>query len=142
MATAKNKTVETAASPATFLRSVDDERKRKDCRALSKMMREVTGKRAKMWGPSIVGFGSYHYRYESGREGDMLVTGFSPRRQNLTIYVMNGFEPYKRQLEKLGKHKVGKSCLYVKSLDDVDMEVLREIVEHSVGEMRKRHECS
>ena len=139
---AKNKTVANQASATEFMKGVEDERKRKDSRALAKMMREITGKNAKMWGSSIVGFGTYHYRYESGREGDFMITGFSPRKQNLTVYVMNGFEPYRAQLKRLGKHKLGKSCLYLKSLDDVDLEVLRGILEHSVADMRKRYECS
>lgn len=95
-----------------------------------------------MWSTSIVGFGTYHYKYESGREGDWPVTGFSPRKQSLTIYVMPGFSRYGSLMRKLGKYKTGKSCLYLKNLDDVDQQVLRELLIRSVADMKKLYECS
>ena len=93
---------------------------------MAKLMREITGKAPKMWGPSIVGYGDYHYRYASGREGDWLLTGFSPRKQSMTLYIMSGFDGYEDLLGRLGKHRTGKSCLYLKSLDSIDRDVLRE----------------
>lgn len=127
------KTKETTASVPRFLASIEDEQKRKDSRKLLAMMKEVTGEKPKMWGPSIVGFGSYRYRYESGREGDWFLTGFSPRKQALTLYIMSGFSQYEALLRKLGKFKTGKACLYVKKLDDVDWATLRTLVERSVA---------
>lgn len=100
------------------------------------MVQEVTGKRAKMWGENRVGFGKYHYKYASGREGEYFVTGFSPRKQNFTIYIMPGYSDYQHLLKKIGKHKSGKSCLYVKNLDDIDLEVLRALITESVNEMK------
>lgn len=139
---AELKTKATKASVATFLRTVDDERKHNDAREVMALMKDVTGKRPKMWGPSIVGFGSYHYRYGSGREGDWPVTGFSPRKQYLTIYIMPGFSRYAPLMKKLGKYKTGKSCLYLKKLDDVDRKVLRRLVARSVTDMKKMYECT
>ena len=104
-----------------------------------KLMRETTGNRATMWGSSIVGFGKYHYKYESGREGDFFLTGFAPRKQALTIYIVNGFKPHANLMEKLGKFKTGKSCLYVKTLDDIDRSVLETLVQASVAYMRKKY---
>ena len=101
------------------------------------MMKEITGESPKMWGPSIVGFGSYHYKYDSGREGDWFVAGFSPRKQSLTLYIMSGFRRYDELLAKLGKHTHGKSCLYIKKLEDVDMSVLKEMVAQSVKYVSK-----
>ncbi len=115
-----------------FLDAIDDERKREDAKALREMMAEVTGDDGAMWGTSIVGFGSYHYTYATGREGDWFKVGFSPRKQNLTLYIMSGFDEYEPMLERLGKHSTGKSCLYVKRLSDVDTDVLRDLVETSV----------
>ncbi len=139
---AELKTKATKASVAAFLRTVDDERKRNDAREVMALMKDVTGKRPKMWGPSIVGFGSYHYRYGSGREGDWPVTGFSPRKQYLTISIMPGFSRYAPLMKKLGKYKTGKSCLYLKKLDDVDRKVLRRLVARSVTDMKKMYECT
>jgi hypothetical protein len=101
------------------------------------MMHEVTGEEPKMWGPSIVGFGSYHYKYESGREGDTIVAGFSPRKQNLTLYLMGGLDEYGELLGRLGKHKTGKGCLYINKLQDVDLNTLRELIRQSVEEARR-----
>jgi hypothetical protein len=133
---ADNKTQPTSASVADFLNAIEHPRKREDSFRLLEMMREVTGMEPRMWGSSIVGFGCYHYKYASGREGDMPVTGFSPRKQALTLYIMPGFESYTALLEKLGKHKLGKSCLYITKLADVDMDVLRELVAESVRVMQ------
>ncbi len=127
------KTKQNKASVTGFLRGIEDPQRRKDCRTVLELMKEVTGSRPRMWGDSIVGFGSYHYKYASGREGDWFVTGFSPRKANLTLYIMAGFSRYKELLAKLGKHKTGKSCLYIKSLADVDLAILRQLVEDSVA---------
>jgi hypothetical protein len=126
------KTRPTGQSVTEFLEAVTDENRRRDCQALLDMMREVTGSEPRLWGPSIVGFGDYHYRYASGREGDWFLTGFSPRKNDLTVYVMAGLERYAEQLSRLGRHKTGKSCLYIKRLADVDPDVLRAIVADSI----------
>jgi hypothetical protein len=135
---AELKTKQTDASVKDFLNKVPDKQKRDDCFAIAKMMEEATGAKPKMWGKSIVGFGSYRYKYASGREGEMLLTGFSPRKQDLVLYLGPGLEN-EALMARLGKHKTGKGCLYVKRLDDVDRQVLRELVGHSVETMRKRH---
>ena len=135
------KTKQNNASVSEFLSSITDKEKQKDCRTVMKLMREVTGKRAKMWGTSIVGFGSYHYKYKSGREGDWFVTGFSPRKQNLTIYIMPGFSKYDALMKKLGKYKTAKSCLYIKRLSDVDIKVLERLVARSVKDMARIYPC-
>jgi hypothetical protein len=129
---AELKTKPTGASIKAFLDGIEDEGKRKDSREIHAMMRGITGARAKMWGPGIVGYGSYHYKYASGREGDWFLTGFSPRRQALTLYLMSGFKDSAPLLKKLGKFKTGKACLYIKKLDDVDRGVLKTIIERSV----------
>jgi hypothetical protein len=126
-----NKTQPNKQSAAEFIEKVDNPERRKDCQKIMRMMQEVTGHEAVMWGTSIVGFGSYHYKYASGREGDFMLVGFSPRKQNLSIYIMTGFPRYEALMEKLGKYKTGKSCLYLKSLDDVDFEILTELVKLS-----------
>ena len=105
-------------------------------------MREVTGAKRTMWGPNIVGYGQYHYKYASGREGDSCITGFSPRKTAFTVYIMPGFDSYAEQMAKLGPHKTGKSCLYLKNLDTVDRGVLEEIIRDSVEVMRGRYDCS
>ena len=129
---AELKTKLSDASVEVFLDGIADEAKRRDSYAILAMMQEVTGVEAKMWGDSIVGFGSYHYKYASGREGDWMLVGFSPRKQNLTVYIMSGFEQYDQLLQRLGKHSTAKSCLYIKRLADVDLVVLRELVKLSV----------
>lgn len=134
-----NKTVETKASVDVFLRGVKDPVRRADCQVLVDLMRRVSGEEPRMWGPSIVGFGSYHYRYDSGREGDFLRAGFSPRAQNLTLYIMDGFPRYEPLLTRLGKHTTGRSCLYIKRLSDVDMGVLEELVQASWDAMARRY---
>jgi hypothetical protein len=134
---AELKTKVNDASVADFLNSVDDEQKRMDCFEILKVMKQATKSEPKMWGPSIVGFGNYHYVYESGREGDWFLAGFSPRKQNLTLYIMSGFDRFNDLLKKLGKHSTGKGCLYIKKLSDVDTKVLKELVEESVKVMSK-----
>jgi hypothetical protein len=135
-AMSENKTVQTRASVKQFLDGVEHERKRADSYKLLELFAEVTKLEPAMWGTSIVGYGSYHYRHESGREGDMPLVGFSPRKQSLTLYIMDGFEGYDRLLGKLGKHKTGMSCLYINKLEDVDLDVLRELVAGSYQHMR------
>jgi len=120
-----------------FLAGVGDETKRKDCLTLVKIMKKATRAKPKMWGGTIVGFGSYHYRYASGREGDWFLVGFSPRKQNLSLYLMAGFDGSGALLKKLGKHKTGKSCLYVNKLADIDLDVLTELVRRSVEHLGK-----
>jgi hypothetical protein len=132
------KTKPTAVSPTAYLNAVADEQRRKDGKLLMKLMREITGERAKMWGPSIVGFGKYHYKYASGHEGEICLTGFSPRKQSLVLYLGPGLENAEL-MSRLGKHKRGKGCLYINKLDDVDLGVLRELIQSSVDEMRRRH---
>ena len=138
---AELKTTQNDKSVKSFLNSVIDENKRKDCREIMKLMQDITHKKPKMWGDSIVGFGSYHYKYESGREGDFFITGFSPRKQHLTIYIMPGFSGYDSVMKKLGKHKTGKSCLYIKKLDDIDRNTLKELITDSVNYMTKSYPC-
>lgn len=132
---AELKTTPNDASVEAFLDRIADERKRQDSYAILAMMQEVTGVEAKMWGDSIVGFGSYHYKYASGREADWMLVGFSPRKQNLTLYIMSGFEQYGDLLQRLGKHSTGKGCLYIKKLQDVDLATLKELVRLSVEHM-------
>ncbi len=131
------KTKPTGESVTAFLDRVEDDRKREDAYAVMELMREVTGEEPQMWGDSIVGFGSYRYRYASGREGDWPLTGFSPRKQNLTLYINSGFEEYDGLMQQLGKHKTGKSCLYIKRLSDLDLDVLRQLVRESVQHMKE-----
>ena len=133
------KTRPTDASVEAFLEAVDDEQKRSDARVVAGIMAEITGSTGVMWGSSIVGFGTYHYRYASGREGDFLETGFSPRKRALTLYVMAGFSEYEDLLGRLGKHTTGKSCLYVRRLADVDLDVLRDLLKRSVTYIRQKY---
>ena len=139
----KTKTQETQVSVEAFIDSyVDNAQKKADSFQLIEMMREWTGFEPKMWGPTIIGYGRYHYKYESGREGEFMLTGFSPRKQNLTIYIMPGYryDSMQDKLSRLGKHKLGKSCLYINKLADVDMDVLEEIVLDGVAYMRDNYE--
>jgi hypothetical protein len=137
---ATNKTQPTDIDPAEYIASVEHPVRRCDAETLLDMMTKVTGYPAKMWGPSIIGFGRYHYRYETGREGDFLVTGFSPRKANLVVYILPGYDDISEQLGRLGKHRTGKSCLYINELDDVDLEVLEQIVTDAVERMRRDYE--
>ena len=136
---AELKTKATEVSPAAFIKQLKDERKRKDSKELVVMMKEITGKPPKMWGPTIIGFDQYHYKYESGREGDICLTGFSPRSQALTLYVGEALLNDEKLMAKLGKYKRSKGCLYIKTLDDVDRTVLRTLVKKSVEATRKQY---
>jgi len=138
MATAA-KTTKNKGSVNEFLASIDNPRRSADARSVIKMMQKITHKRPTMWGTSIVGFGSYHYKYASGREGDLFLTGVSPRKQALTVYVMPGFNDYDDLLSRLGKHKTGKSCLYINKLEDVDVGVLELLITESVRHMEKKY---
>ena len=141
---AELKTKQNEASVDGFLKSVADERKRKDSYLLIDMMSEITGERPKMWGPSIIGFGSYHYKYESGHEGDMALAGFSPRKQSISVYLMAGAAEIESEgsgnlFENLGKYKMGKGCLYINKLEDVNLEVLKEMIESSVNFLKRKY---
>lgn len=114
-----------------FIQSVDDPQRRQDSLELIKIMADITGQAPKMWGKSIIGFGSYHYKYDSGQEGDWMATGFSPRKQSLTIYLMSGFDRFEDLLKKLGKHSTSVGCLYIKKLEDVDKSVLKKLIKQS-----------
>ena len=128
---AEMKTKQTEASVEDFLNLIENDQKREDCFEIVKMMKQVTKKEPKMWGPSIIGFGSYHYKYESGREGDSPQIGFSPRKQNITLYILSGSDHENPLLQKLGKHSTSKVCLYIKRLADVDKKVLQELIKES-----------
>ena len=132
---AELKTKVNDASVDKFLSNVTDETKREDSYKILEMMKKATKAEPKMWGTSIIGFGDYHYKYESGREGDYFLTGFSPRKQNLTLYILGGFDEHEELLNKLGKYSLGKGCLYIKKLEDVDAKVLKELVTRSVKKM-------
>ena len=132
---AELKTKPNEQSVTDFLQAVQEERKRKDSFAILELMKEVTGQDPKMWGDSMIGFGTHHYKYASGREGDWFVTGFSPRKQNLTLYIMSGFDEYDALMKKLGKYKTGKACLYINKLEDVDLSVMKDLIQKSVVHM-------
>lgn len=134
-----NKTQPTMNSIAEFLSLIEDEHRRNECQQLIDLMRQESGEEPVLWGSAIIGFGQYHYRYESGREGDFMRVGFSPRKRNLSIYIIPGFDPYQDLLQRLGKHKLGKGCLYIKRLDDVNVSVLAELVRQSLSDMKKRY---
>jgi hypothetical protein len=136
---ADQKTKPTAQPVEDFLNNLADEKVRDDCFQISRLMKKATGAAPKMWGTGIVGFGSYHYKYESGHEGDSCLTGFSPRKQNITLYVMPGFTAHPGLLQKLGKHKAGKGCLYIKTLQDLDMKVLEQLIDISVSALKKKY---
>ena len=142
MPTAKNKTAPTAVTPAKFVEAVEHPQRKADAKVLLKWFSEVTGLKPKMWGPSLIGYGRYHYKYDTGREGDFFLTGFSPRKASLVFYVMPGYQfgSMQEKLARLGKYRTGKSCLYVTRLADIDMDVLREIIEEGLAYMRKTYE--
>ncbi len=133
---AELKTVPTKLSVDKFLNAIKDDGKREDCYQILKIMEKATKSRAKMWGTAIVGFGNHHLVYDSGRELDWFITGFSPRKQNLTLYIVGGFHQFEGLMKKLGKHSTGKGCLYINKLEDVDMKVLKEIIIKSVKEVK------
>ena len=132
---AELKTKPTDQSVEAFLNGLSDEKKRQDSFTLLDLMKNVTGVEPKMWGSSIIGFGDYHYTYASGQEGDWFLTGFSPRKQNLTVYITAGFDQYEALLKQLGKYTTGKSCLYIKKLEDIDLPTLKTLIEQSVNYM-------
>ena len=132
------KTKKNNASVQGFLNSVEHEKRRTDSLVVLELMKKITGEEPAMWGDSIVGFGSYHYRYASGREGDWMITGFSPRKQSLTLYIMPGFEKYADLMEQLGKYRTGQACLYINKLEDVDLNVLERLISKSYQDVKKR----
>ena len=134
-----NKTQPTIISPAEFIASVEPDRRRKEGEILLELFEKTTGWKPKMWGPSIIGFGEYHYKYETGREGDFMATGFSPRKAKLSIYIMPGYSDYGSIMQRLGKHSVGKSCLYINKLYDIDLNVLAELIETGVKDLSKKY---
>ena len=134
---AKNKTKETVVDPHDFIRQVPDEQKRRDSEELIKLMSKVTGKSPKMWGPTIVGFGKYRYKYDSGREMDWMQIAFSPRKQNITLYVATGFDSRDELLTQLGNHSCGKGCVYIKRLSDVHLPTLKKLIKASVKHVLK-----
>ncbi|MCB0760455.1 MAG: DUF1801 domain-containing protein [Flavobacteriales bacterium] len=136
---AENKTQKTKIDAAGFLNTIENDQRRSDAQTVMRWMEEITGWKPDMWGPSIIGFGNYHYTYESGREGDFFKVGLSPRKQSLTVYIMPGFSRYDELMGKLGKHTTGKSCLYIKKLTDIDEEVLKELIRQSVEHMNSKY---
>lgn len=136
---AQNKTQPTPKPVSDFIAGIEDETKRTNCKELVELMSGITGESATMWGASMVGFGRYHYKYASGREGDFFLTGFSPRKRALSVYIISGFDIAPELMEKLGKFKTGKSCLYVKSLDDIDRNVLAQLIQKSVQHLREKY---
>ncbi len=135
---AELKTKKNDASVIDFINTIEDEVKQKNCLAILKMMKQITKSEPKMWGANIVGFGNYHYKYASGREGDWFVTGFSPRKQNLTLYLMGGLDQHEALLKKLGKHKRGGGCLYIKKLEDVDVKILKELIAQAAQGLKQK----
>jgi hypothetical protein len=133
------KTKETDQSIVDFIEQIDHDRKKKEAYTLLEIIKEVSGEEAKMWGPSIIGFGKYRYVYESGREGEWMLTGFSPRKAKHSLYIMSGFGRFDELMSQLGKHKTGKSCLYVNKLDDIDLEVLKELIAASIEAVKDRY---
>jgi Domain of unknown function (DU1801). len=133
---AELKTKKTNASVDKFLNGVTDEQRRKDCFKLVDIMKAATKSEPAMWGASIVGFGRHQYKYMSGRELEWFILGFSPRKQDLTLYVMPGVERYPELMKKLGKYKTGKSCLYIKKLEDIDLPTLKKLIKESIGDLR------
>ena len=134
---AENKTKATSSNVTAFLKKIKDPQVRSDCNAIIEIMGSVSKQKPVMWGSAIVGFGTYHYVYESGREGDILIVGFSPRKGNIALYLKGGLEPLKEELAKLGKHSTGKGCLYIKSMKDIDAAVLKKIVAKSYNSVGK-----
>jgi len=133
------KTKQTDESVIKFLNSVEGEKKRKDSFAVLEIIKEVTRLEPKMWGASIIGFGNYHYKYDSGHEGDMCIVGFSPRKQNITLYLMLGLGNFQELLKNLGKHKTGKGCLYINKLEDVNTDILKQLIKVSVDAIKKKY---
>jgi hypothetical protein len=139
MAKYELKTKKNEASVEDFLNEITDEKSRADCQKIAEILQKATNAEPKMWGPSIVGFGTYQYQNTTGSNYEWMEIGFSPRKQNLTLYIMSGFKKYDELLAKLGKHKTGKSCLYIKRLSDIDEKVLTELIESSIENVRNRN---
>ena len=133
---AEPKTKPTKASVTQFLNKIPDVGRREDCFEIAKMMEEITGNKPVMWGPAIVGFGTYHYKYASGREGDWPMTGFSPRKQDLTLYIMIGFDKHADLMSQLGKHRTSKSCLYIKRLSDIHVPTLKKLIKAGLKDLK------
>lgn len=136
---AKNKTAPTSLSVTDFINAVDDEQKRKDSFDLVALMRSISGNEPKMWGPSIIGFGSYHYRYASGHEGDAPLIGFSPRKAAISLYVFTGLDQHQHLLTSLGKFKMGKACIYVKKLSDIDQSQLKALMKETIAYLQSKY---
>jgi hypothetical protein len=134
-----NKTQENDGDVATFLGAIENTQKREDCKTIATLMAKLSDEPAKMWGTAIIGFGRYHYCYDSGREGDSMRVGFSPRAQNISLYIIPGFNVFPELMAKLGKYKTGKSCLYINKLADINMDVLRELIAQSLLVMNERY---
>ena len=139
MAKKENKTKPTDVSPSEFIASVDHDRRRQDAEILLELFEKVSGHSPKMWGPSMIGYGQYHYKYESGREGDSFRLGFSPRKSNLVVYLMPGYQDFDEERARLGKHKLGKACLYINKLADIDLDVLEEMARKSLRILAEKY---
>ena len=139
MAKAENKTKATSVSPESFIQTVEHDVRRADAKVLLDLFADVTQLVPRMWGPSIIGYGRYHYKYESGREGEFMMTGFSPRKANQVIYIMPGYTDHSAILDRIGKYKIGKSCLYINKLADIDLDVLRELITSGFEDMKSRY---
>lgn len=137
----KNKTQPNDGDVVAFIQSIDNKRRRMDAETLLPFFTRITDRPATLWGDRIIGFGSYHYKYATGREGDWCLTGFSPGKAHLSLYIMDGFSSYQGLLDKLGKHKHSKSCLYINKLDDIDLIILEELITQSINTMRERYHC-
>lgn len=135
---AELKTSKTEEDPIAFINKVNHDQRRKDAHTLMEIMTRLTGDKGSMWGPSIIGFGHYHYKYESGREADWFLTGFSPRKASLSLYIMTGFGRYSELLKNLGKYKTGKSCLYINKLSDVNLDVLEQLIVESIEHLKRK----
>lgn len=135
----QNKTVPSELSVSDYLNAIENPQRKKDCETILELMRKISGKKPRMWGTSIIGFGTYQYKYESGREGIMLTTGFSNRKQAITLYIMDGFKRNKELLEKIGPHKTGKSCFYIKRLSDIDIDILSLVISESLKAVEKKY---
>ena len=139
MAKAENKTKAASVSPESFIQTVEHDVRRADAKVLLDLFADVTQLVPRMWGPSIIGYGRYHYKYESGREGEFMMTGFSPRKANQVIYIMPGYTDHSAILDRIGKYKIGKSCLYINKLADIDLDVLRELITAGFEDMKSRY---
>ncbi len=139
MARADNKTKPTSVTPRAYISGLDEGRRKREAEILLPWFETVTGLKGQMWGPSMIGFGRYHYKYDGGREGDFMITGFAPRKAAMTLYIMPGYRDMSETLARLGPHRIGKSCLYLNRLELVDMDVLAEIVTDGVAYMRKNY---